>query len=384
MIRKDFFIIIWFVPFALFAQSSLTFAVVGDIMNHDLQIQTAYNKEIDAWDYKFSFEFVKPYLETADIAIGNLETTLPGDREKFSGYPQFGAPDELLDAIKWAGFDVLTLANNHCVDKGLDALIRTRNMVEKNGMIPLGTFYDDIDQEKKAVVIYQKNGFKLALLNFTYGTNGIPVPSPAKVNEIDLNILRKQIRKAKEYNPDAIIVLLHYGTEYQTQPDIYQHYVVHVALKEGADIILGGHPHVLQPFEVVQIKDKYGQNKNRLIVWSLGNFVSNQLRVNTDGGMIFQFQLIKQNNHILIENIDYIPVYVDFRGKHYILPIHEYIYLSSSIEKNKANYGHLTWNDKKYFVYFKNEHIKNKQKMANFFINSLEILKVLPKKIEIR
>ncbi len=384
MIRKNLFILVWFFPFALFAQSSLTFAVVGDIMNHELQIQTAYNKQIDAWDYKFSFEFVKPYLENADIAMGNLETTLPGDRTQFSGYPLFGAPDELLEAIKWAGFDILTLANNHCVDKGLDALIRTRNMLEKNEIIPLGTFYNDIDQEKNAVVIYQKNGFKLALLNFTYGTNGIPVPSPAKVNEIDLNLLKKQIRKARELNPDVIIVLLHYGTEYQTQPDIYQHYVVHIALKEGADIILGGHPHVLQPFEVVQIQDKYGQNKNRLIVWSLGNFVSNQLRVNTDGGMIFQFQLTKQNNHIFIENIDYLPVYVDFREKHYILPIHEYIYLSSIIEKNKTNYGSLTWNNKKYFIYFKNENVNHKQKMVQFFINSLEILKVLPKKIEIR
>jgi len=384
MMRKSFFILIGGGPFVLFAQSSLSFSVVGDIMNHELQIQTAYNKEYDAWDYKFSFEFVKPYIENADIAIGNLETTLPGDRTKFSGYPQFGAPDELLDAIKWAGFDILTLANNHCVDKGLDALIRTRNLVEKEGLIPLGTFYDDVDQEKNAVVIYQKNGFKLALLNFTYGTNGISVPSPARVNEIDLNILKKQIRKARESNPDAIIVLLHYGTEYQTQPDIYQHYIVHLALKEGADIILGGHPHVLQPFEVVQMKDKYGQNKNRLIVWSLGNFVSNQLRVNTDGGMIFQFQLTKRNNHVLIENIDYIPVYVDFRGKHYVLPIHEYIYLSSSIEKNKINYGNFNWNNKKYFVYFKNEEVSNKHKMANFFINSLEILKILPKKIEIR
>ncbi|GIX40276.1 MAG: capsular polysaccharide biosynthesis protein [Leptospiraceae bacterium] len=369
----------------LFAESQiLSFSVVGDIMNHDLQIQTAYNKQCDCWDYRFSFEKVKPYLEKADVTIGNLETTLPGDKNKFSGYPKFGAPDELVDALKWSGFDILTLANNHSADKGYDAIIRTRLIVEKKGIIPLGTFYNEEHQQKNSIVIYNKNNFKIALLNFTYGTNGIPVPNPAKINEIDLNFIRDQIHKAKENNPDIIIVLFHYGTEYKTKPDIYQQYLVKIALKEGVDIVLGGHPHVLQPFELLTIKDKYGMKKERLIVWSLGNFVSNQKRINTTGGMIFQFQLIKQNNHIKITNLDYIPVFVDFNQRHYILPINDYIYLSLKKEKNKKLYGLVNWNKKKYHIYFKNNEVKNKFKMISFFRNAIKILQIMPRQMEIR
>jgi poly-gamma-glutamate synthesis protein (capsule biosynthesis protein) len=368
------------------AQSNdkISFSVVGDIMNHDLQIKTAYNKECDCWDYKFCFEQVKPYLENSDITIGNLETTLPGNRNEFSGYPQFGAPDELVDALKWSGFDILTLANNHSVDKGLEGIIRTRLIVQKKGIIPLGTYFNKKDQEKNSVFIYNKNNFKIAFINFTYGTNGIPIPNPTKINEIDLNFLREQIFRAKQNRPDVIILLLHYGTEYKTEPDIYQQYVVKLALIEGVDIVLGGHPHVLQPFETIILKDKYGIEKKRLIVWSLGNFVSNQKRINTDGGMIFQFQLTKSNQKIDIENIDYIPVFVEFDKKHYILPIHEYIYLSSKKIKDEHSYGTLNIQKKIYYIYFKNKNIKNKHKMSLFFRNTLKIIQVLPKLLEIQ
>lgn len=363
---------------------TLSFAVVGDIMNHELQIKTAYNKECNCWDYKFSFEKVKPYLEQVDLTIGNLETTLPGDPALYSGYPQFGAPDELLDAIQWSGFDILTLANNHSVDKSLLGLIRTRKIVEEKGIIPLGTYYTEEHQKKHSIVFIEKNNIKLALLNFTYGTNGIAVPYPARINQIDLNYLRKQIASAHKLQPDVIILLLHYGTEYKTEPDSYQRYIVNMALMEGVDIVLGGHPHVIQPFEIVKKQDKYGIQKERLIVWSLGNFVSNQLRINTDGGMIFLFKLNKINNIISISDIDYIPVYVDFNQRHYVLPIHEYVYLSSVKDPEKVFYGNINWNQKQYNIYFKNENVAKKNQMVLFLQNIIKITNVMPKKIEIQ
>ncbi len=364
--------------------STLSFAVVGDIMNHELQIKTAYNKECNCWDYKFCFEKVKPYLESVDIAIGNLETTLPGDPNLYSGYPQFGAPDELLEALKWSGFDILTLANNHSVDKSLMGLIRTRKIVEEKGLIPLGTYYNEEHQKSNSIVLLEKNHIKLAFLNFTYGTNGLAVPYPARIDEIDLNYLRKQIAKAHKLQPDVIILLLHYGTEYQTEPDIYQRYIVNIVLKEGVDIVLGGHPHVVQPFELLQIQDKYGIKKERLVVWSLGNFVSNQLRINTDGGMIFLFKLNKIENKIFIRDLDYIPVYVDFNEKHYILPIHEYIYLNSIKEPQKFVYGNIKWNDQEYYIYFKNNNVTKKNQMVLFLQNIIKITNVMPKKLEIK
>lgn len=359
----------------------VSFSVVGDIMSHDLQISTAYNSECDCWDYKFCFENVKPYLESTDITIGNLETTLPGDRKLFSGYPQFGTPDELIDALLWSGFNFLTLANNHSVDKGLSGIKRTRMIVEKKGIIPLGTFYSGDHFEKNFVTFYKKNQIVFAFLNFTYGTNGIPVPYPTVINQINLEELRNQIEFAKKQSPDVIILLLHYGKEYQTSPNTYQKLIVNLALKEGVDIVLGGHPHVLQPFEKFNLKDKYGIEKERLIVWSLGNFVSNQLKENTDGGMIFQFKIKKEEQKIKIFDLDYIPVYVNFNKKHYILPIHEYLYLS----KEKKSMDLINLENKTYYIHsFHQQENFNKFKMIRFLKNTIKILNILPKRIQIQ
>ncbi len=364
----------------------VSFSVVGDIMNHQTQINTAYDKKCDCWDYRFSFEKVKPYLRQTDITIGNLETTLPGNRKLFSGYPQFGAPDELIDALKDAGFNVLTLANNHSVDKGYNAFLRTRYIVSTKGIIPLGTFYNYQDYEQNKITIITKNNIRLAFLNYSYGTNGIPIPLPAKMDIIDFRLMHRDIEKAKEYLPDLIILLLHYGTEYLTEPDNFQRYIVNFALKEGVDIILGGHPHVLQKFEKIILTDKYGNTKERLIVWSLGNFISHQKRRNTYGGIIFQFKIRKENHIIKISEEDYIPVFVQFKGKHFILPIHEYLYLSDT-----GNTSHFFINvfNNYYNVHFlkeKNEELQkiDKLRMITFLQDSLEILKIFPKKLIIK
>lgn len=385
MKTKSFSIILIFIflPPDLLSRS-LSFAVVGDIMNHALQISTAYSKECDCWDYRFSFEKVKPYLESADITIGNLETTLPGKRELYSGYPQFGAPDELLDALVWSGFDILTLANNHSVDKGFEGLTRTKHVTKSKGIVPLGTYIDYHDFQQSSTVFVEKHDFRIALLNFTYGTNGIPVPRPAKIDEIEIPVLQKRIAEAKKHNPDVLILLLHYGTEYRTVPDTYQRKIVELALLEGTDIILGGHPHVLQPVELITRRDKYGIEKERLIAWSLGNFVSNQKKINTDGGIILKFSIRKVEGKIRIFNIDYIPVYVDFHGRHYILPVTEYIFLSKTLLPANKNAYSLAHGNQVYFIYFKNQNVYNKDRMILFFKNAYRILGFLPESLEIR
>ncbi|MCS7206281.1 MAG: CapA family protein [Leptospiraceae bacterium] len=384
MKKKSFIFINVLLSISLLAQERVSFAVVGDIMNHQLQIDTSYRAQCDCWDYKPSFEKIKPYLESADITIGNLETTLPGKRELFSGYPEFGAPDELLDALRWSGFDILTLANNHTIDKKALGVVRTKKRVLEEGLIPLGTYFDFEDFEKNSVFLYEKNQIRFAFLNFTYGTNGKVVPYPHLVDEIEFEALRKRIAQAKKHRPDVVILLLHYGTEYQTEPDVYQRAVVRLALLEGVDIILGGHPHVLQPFEILRMRDKYGVEKERLIVWSLGNFISNQKRINTDGGMVFEFQVVKKNQEIFIQNVDYLPVYVDFYQWHVVLPITEHIFLSKELNPHRRPIYPMDWKNEKYYIYFKNPHVHNKDKMVLFFKNAVKILKTLPKRLEIR
>lgn len=309
------------------------FAAVGDIMSHQAQIDSAYDPACKCWTYKEVFADVKPLIEKADYAIGNLETTLPGQASLYSGYPQFGTPDSLVEALKWAGFDMLSLSNNHSIDKYKDGVLRTRKVVRSLGLDAIGTYADENEFIRERILVRKIRGLRFAFLNYSYGTNGLPVPPGTFVNGFDYHQIRQEIAMARQ-QADAVVVVYHYGTEYRRDPDIYQRYAVDLAFQEGADIVIGGHPHVLQPFEKRTVTDRYGDTKERLVIWSLGNFVSNQLRRHTNGGMIFDFTVEKNRDDkgLKIGNLSYTPVfvYVDrssgspvFR----ILPCRDYIAL---------------------------------------------------------
>ena len=311
--------------------NAVTFSVVGDVMQHDLQLESAYDSKCKCYDYMPVFAPVKTYLEKADVTIGNLETTLPGDKKKYSGYPEFGAPDSLVTALKHVGFDILTTANNHSMDKRKEGLKRTIQVLDKEGIAHLGTYASHAEYQKNRIFQFEKKGIKFALLNYTYGTNEIPVPKDVVVNLIDEKKIIEDIELARKINPDVIIVLYHFGGEYLREPDSFQKKYVDLAFREGADIVLGGHPHVLQKFEINPIKDKYGHTKNRLVIYSLGNFVSNQARRFTDGGIIFNFTVRRNEDDSLnIDTVSYVPVWVYVERKpekvqFYVLPVEDYI-----------------------------------------------------------
>jgi poly-gamma-glutamate capsule biosynthesis protein CapA/YwtB (metallophosphatase superfamily) len=189
---------------------------LGDIMQHDSQITDAWDPVSKKYNYDPCFRYVKPYIQAADLAIGNLELTLAGP--PYKGYPQFSAPDELLFTLKDAGIDVLVTANNHCVDTGKKGLERTILMLDSLHIPHTGTFVDQVARLNENPLLVEKNGFTLAILNYTYGTNGLPVTSPNIVNLIDTAVMRLDIQKAKSLRPDAIIVFTHWGTEYQSLP----------------------------------------------------------------------------------------------------------------------------------------------------------------------
>lgn len=260
---------------------------VGDIMGHDSQIAAAYNSKTGKYDYSACFSKVKPLFDKADITIGNLELTHGG--KPFTGYPQFSSPDELSVAIKEAGIDFLVTANNHSADRHRKGIVRTIKVLDSLQIPHTGTFTDSASRAGSYPFMLTEKGIKLAILNYTYGTNGITVRKPSIVNLIDTAVIHQDLIKAKNEAADFIIVSMHWGLEYQRLPSAEQKRIAMFCFKHGANAVIGGHPHVLQPAEL-------DVSKNQLIAYSLGNFISGQRKRYTDGGMILDFEIRKVTN----------------------------------------------------------------------------------------
>jgi poly-gamma-glutamate capsule biosynthesis protein CapA/YwtB (metallophosphatase superfamily) len=262
----------------------LSLLFVGDIMQHDSQISDAWDPTLKSYNYFPCFKYIKPYTQAADLTIANLELTLAGP--PFKGYPQFSAPDQLLVALKDMGIDIMVTANNHCVDRGKSGLERTIQMLDSFKIPHTGTFVDDVAKLNEHPLLVKRNNFDLAILNYTFSTNGLPVTAPNIVNFIDTAAMRIDLQKAKKLKQDAIIVFVHWGSEYQSLPSDWQKTVARHCFRFGADLVIGAHPHVIQPME-------WDKKKNRLIAYSLGNFVSGQRKRYTDGGAMINVELEK-------------------------------------------------------------------------------------------
>lgn len=291
---------------------SVTLTAVGDIMMHDGQIWAGYDESTKTFDYSEFFQDVKEYISAADISICNIETTFGGRERKFTGYPMFSSPDELADAIKNAGFDVAITSNNHCMDRGEKGVIRTINVLNERGIFTVGTNLSP--EERKEVRIIEANDIKIALLAYTYGTNGIPVPEdkPYLVNLIDEKRMLNDIYVARQ-KADAVVIYLHFGQEYQRTPSAEQKRLANLLLEKGADVVIGSHPHVLQPGEWVSVKEGDEEIKNKYIAYSLGNFISAQRYPYTEEGVILKIILEKDNikNTVTVAGVEEIGTWVD-------------------------------------------------------------------------
>jgi poly-gamma-glutamate synthesis protein (capsule biosynthesis protein) len=299
----------------------LSLLFLGDIMQHDSQISDAFDKSTGAYDYAPCLQFIKPYVEAVDLAIGNLEVTLAG--KPYKGYPQFSAPDELAMALKKIGMDVLVTSNNHCVDRGRAGLERTIDILDSLEIAHTGTFKTLTQKNKTHPLLIEKSGFRLALLNYTYGTNGLPVTKPNIVNLLDTAAIRRDLIKARSMNTDAIIVFTHWGAEYASLPSKSQKEVTELCFRYGARLVIGSHPHVVQPME-------WRKDKNQLVAYSLGNFVSGQRKRYTDGGAMIRIELekVKFEDGTALTGIDtaaYILEWVyrtnDYQKNYYVLPV---------------------------------------------------------------
>lgn len=295
---------------------TINMAVIGDIMCHTTNFADAYDKENDTYDFSNVFTDVKPYLQNADITIGNLETTFAGKEIGYTGYPTFNTPEQLAKNLKDIGIDVVSTANNHSLDKKYAGLVSTLDELDKVNISHTGTYRSKEDQNK--IITQNVNGINIAFLSFTYGTNGIPVPSGKEycINLIDEDLMLDQISRAKALKPDLICVSMHWGDEYKLKQNATQEKLADFLFKNGVDIIFGSHPHVLEPMEKRTIKLDDGSTKDGFVIYSLGNFMSGQVAENTMNSIILQLQVTKHgnNNKITIDSVNYVPIFMYDKG----------------------------------------------------------------------
>jgi poly-gamma-glutamate capsule biosynthesis protein CapA/YwtB (metallophosphatase superfamily) len=280
---------------------------VGDIMMHMPQLPGSYDDDAKRYDFSPMFGSVKPILQESDWAMANLETPLSADG-KYSGFPMFNAPHELSAALKDAGFTIVTNSNNHSLDRGAKGVERTLKFLRMQGLLTKGTATSE--QESAEPLLVEQNGITLGVLAYTYGTNGIPVPKdqPYLVDLMDEERMVREIQALREQGADYIAVALHFGTEYQTQPNNEQKRIARRLIAEGADLIAGSHPHVLQPYETVEITDPDGSTRRGVIIYSMGNFISNQRGDTKDYGIIYRIHLHKAAGSSAVEPVEVTPI----------------------------------------------------------------------------
>lgn len=312
--------------------STLSLLAVGDIMFHMPQIKSAYILEDGTYDFKDVFKYVKKYIESADISIANLETVVAGNDKGFFGYPTFNSPQETLEAIKYAGFDILVTANNHALDQGKEGLLNTIDFIEKEGMKNIGTNKKPDNQ----ILIERINDIEVALLAYSYGFNGLDYTLTEEefsymVNRIDEDRIKEDILKAKDMGSDVIVAYIHWGNEYEREPSDFQLELGRKMVEWGANIILGSHPHVIQRSEIIEY-----DGRDNFIIYSMGNFLSNQREENintkyVEDGVMVKIQIekdfVKDETHI--KEITYVPTWVrrynDRKMKYEIIPIEDFL-----------------------------------------------------------
>ena len=286
-------------------------SAVGDIMCHLTNVKNAYSSTTKDYDFTNVFKNIAKYTQNADITVGNLETTFAGASRGYTGYPTFNTPEVLGKNLRDIGFDVLCTANNHSMDKGYSGIESTLNFLDEYGLEHYGTARSE--EEQDTILIKDVNGIKIAFLAYTYGTNGISIPSGKEycVNLIDKDLIKEHISLAKEQNVDVICVSMHWGAEYKLTPNSTQKDLADFLFENGVDIILGSHPHVLEPMEKRTITLEDGTTKDCFVIYSLGNFVSGQIYANTKSTVILDIEITKNSDGtISLGSINYTPVYL--------------------------------------------------------------------------
>ena len=311
--------------------SRATITVAGDVMMH-IPVINSGKQDDGSYNYDEIFSKISNYVNKADFAITNLETTLGGAEKEYSGFPQFNCPDAIADAVKNAGFDMLLTANNHSNDTGAAGLKRTYETVKSTGLEILGTTESAEEAKYKVIDI---NGIKVGMVCYTYGeidsntgrpsVNGLPLDDSvsSRINVFDyykLDVfygqMQNHIEAMKEEGAEAIVLFIHWGEEYQLTPNEYQKKIAQKMCDLGVDVIAGGHPHVVEP--ITMLTSTEDASHRTLCMYSVGNLVSNQRSDNvgvssghTEDGALFSFTFVKYSNgEVYLDSADLLPTWV--------------------------------------------------------------------------
>ena len=298
-----------------------TLTVAGDVMSHLSVIYGAEKDENGEYDFHKMMASVKPWIEQADYAITNLETTFAGG-PNYSGFPAFNGPDSMGEALKDTGFDLLCTTNNHALDRGYSGLCRTLDVLDEQGLAHVGTYRTQEERdENSGIVVADCGGISIAVLAYSYGTNARQVPEGKEycinlfnsdylttLSTPDMDLLEADMAAARELGCDLIAVMMHWGVEYQTSPNSYQKKMARTMVDLGADLVLGGHPHVLQPYEFITTE----AGNSGFVCYSLGNFISNQDFDDTNSTVLLNLELKKDlvTGETTVEQVNYVPCFM--------------------------------------------------------------------------
>lgn len=331
--------------------ATATISSVGDMLMHEPVFQSGYNSATGEYELDMIFRYFYDYVTSADLAVGNLETTLAGDDNGFAyhGYPNFNCPDSIIDSMKNAGFDLILTANNHSYDTGSIGLSRTLEVVRDRELMYLGTKQD---AEEPNYIIADCNGIRIGLMCYTYET-GTENPDTIALNGAPLSVADSKLVNAFSYSElpafyaemeeniadmeangaEAVMLFIHWGDEYDIEGNRTQKQMAQTLCDLGVDVIVGGHPHVVQPVELLTSAED--ENHKTLCLYSMGNAVSNQRkeRMNlktghTEDGVMFSITFAEYSDGtVIIEDADILPFWVDRRynadwvREYYMLPL---------------------------------------------------------------
>lgn len=286
--------------------STMVFA--GDVMVHDSQIRSAYNPLDETYCFSSCFEKIEPLIKSIDIAVINLETTLAGKDQEYTGYPAFNAPESLALSLREAGFDFVSTANNHSLDRGEYGVLKTLEHLKEASLQPFGTYSSWEAREEPLIISI--NDIAIALMAYTYGTNGIPLPENKEylVNLLDPLAIIKDIQNVRD-KVDMVILYLHWGLEYHREPLSSQREMAIQLFEEGASVIIGNHPHVVQPIERISYQYQ-GESREGIVAYSLGNFIGDQIEPYTDTGIMLFLKMQKEEEKVEILEVSYVPTYI--------------------------------------------------------------------------
>ena len=305
--------------------------MVGDALIHGTVYGTAHRyANYNGYDFKPMLEHIKERVKDYDLAYYNQETILGGTELGLSTYPLFNSPYEVGDAFIDAGFNLVSLATNHTIDKGEKGVLNSRNYWNQQANVLAAGSYSSFEERDK-VVIKEVNGIKYAFLSYTTYTNGLIVPTGKEylVNVYDEDLIKEEITRYRD-QVDLLMVAMHWGTEYMTYPTNEQKEISEYLASLGVDLIIGTHPHVIEPIEYID---------DTLVIYSLGNFISSQIGVERLTGLMLSLNIKKEEYHgkttISFEDIEGTLIYTD-RNNGYI--VYPYDMLTDNILNNYETY----------------------------------------------